>query len=226
VRDCLQIVASCSRCPPGVRSAAGWCLRCCSSWSHHGKLSTATPQPTYRFGLYGFQSPPIYTRPSPVRHEGGLRVRRWAASEVEDAVDHPRCDRRLGPLRRRSGLARAGGRSQRVPHGRGPATDGQGSALKAAICCGMSASPPKSGRKADVPGGPPAAASSWKLKATPSKSALAFAPGLDPSQPPSARADQLVGAFRWRVSDHVTPPTTITPIHGAMDTVNATTNVS
>jgi hypothetical protein len=61
--------------------------------SHHGKLSTATPQPTYRFGLYGFQSPPIYTRPSPVRHEGGLRVRRWAASEVEDAVDHPRCDR-------------------------------------------------------------------------------------------------------------------------------------
>ncbi len=130
-----------------VRSAAGWCLRCCSSWSHHGKLSTATPQPTYRFGLYGFQSPPIYTRPSPVRHEGGLRVRRWAASEVEDTVDHPRCDRRLGPLRRRSGLARAGGRSQRVPHGRGQTLDGQGSALNAAICCGMSASTPRAAEK-------------------------------------------------------------------------------
>ena len=132
-----------------VRSAAGWCLRCCSSWSHHGKLSTATLQPTYPFGLYGFQSPPIYTRPSPVRHEGGLRVRRWAASEVEDTVDHPRCDRRLGPLRRRSGLARAGGRSQRVPHGRGQTLDGQGSALKAAICCGSPLRPHeqrKSGR--------------------------------------------------------------------------------
>ena len=49
---------------------------------------------------------------------------------MEDAVDHPRRDRGLGPIRRRSRLDRAGGRTQRVPHGRGQTADLQGSQLE------------------------------------------------------------------------------------------------